>query len=135
MAAHVAAPSREMAVWQWLGAFNDHDLDALLACMASDVVFQPLRLAGGTRSYDGHVGVRRWYRELCHVQPGLRIAVTSIQETGSGQVLAEGALGLEGFPEDDTPFCAMHSVVDGQIVAARHYLTDAPLLEWLGRVR
>ena len=52
---------------------------------------------------------------------------------GEAPVLAVGALTLAGEFEI-APFCALHRIVDGLVVAAHHYLTDPDMLECLGLV-
>ena len=59
--------------------------------------------------------------------------LSDVHGAGDDQVLAVGALALAGEVEI-APFCALHRITDGLIVAAHHYLTDPDMLERLGLV-
>jgi ketosteroid isomerase-like protein len=55
-------------------AFDDRDLDALLAMLDDDVEAFPI-LAGMDGSYHGHDGIRRWWAGLFGTFPDFKAAV------------------------------------------------------------
>jgi SnoaL-like domain len=120
----------EAIVTRWVDAFNERDLEGMLARFHPEVRFHPLRLVGLDGSYRGHDGVRRWFTQLRdeHV-----FVLSEVQGLGNDQVLAVGALALAEGPEI-APLCALHRIRDGLIMAAHHYLTDPDMLDRLGLV-
>ena len=127
------APARD-AIVRWVDAFNQRDLEGMLARFHPEVRFHPLRLVGLDGSYRGHDGVRRWFVRRTQLRHEHVFVLSDVNGVGDDRVLAVGALTLAGEFEI-APFCALHRIVDGLIVAAHHYLTDADMLERLGLVR
>lgn len=117
-----ALQHREL-VSTWVDAFNRRELDGMLACMAADVRFHPLRLSGIERSYRGHDGVRTWLSQLEAMGHDHRIALSELRGGSDGEVLAVGLLRLK---EEDDPsrIWLLERIDKGLIVAAHHYLTD-----------
>ena len=62
-------------------AFNDGDLDALLAVMDPDVEAFP-RLAPIEGGYSGHDGVRRWFESLHAAFPDFHAVVVDVRDLG-----------------------------------------------------
>jgi ketosteroid isomerase-like protein len=62
-------------------AFNDRDLDALLAVMDPEVEGLP-RLAPIEGGYSGHDGVRRWFDSLHAAFPDFHAAVVDVRDLG-----------------------------------------------------
>ena len=124
------APAPEAIVTRWVDAFNERDLEGMLARFHREVRFHPLRLVGLDGSYRGHDGVRRWFTQLRHERV---FVLSDVHGVGDDQVLAVGALALAGGFEI-APLCALHRILNGLIVAAHHYLTDPDMLERLGLV-
>lgn len=115
-------------VQAWIDAFNARSLEAMLDCMSPAVTFQPLRLHGIERTYNGHDGIVRWHDRLVRLQPVYRITVEQLSVPVEVTVLVTGRLTLEGL-DDGAPFWGVHTIEDGQILTARHYLGDADLAE------
>ena len=128
-----AAAAPDALVSGWVDAFNAKDLDGMLARLASDVRFHPLRLSGLDGSYRGHGGVQRWFAQLTRLRYEHVIVMSNVHSSGDDKVLAVGALRLVGNMEI-APFCALHRIVDGVIVAAHHYLSDRAMLEQVGLI-
>ena len=126
------APARD-AIVRWVDAFNGRDLEGMLARFHPEVRFHPLRLVGLDGSYRGHDGVRRWFVRRTQLRHEHVLVLSDVHGAGDDQVLAVGALTLAGDFEV-APFCALHRIADGLIVAAHHYLTDPDMLERLGLV-
>lgn len=128
MATAAATHTPEAIVSRWIDAFNARDLNAMLTCLSSAVDIHPLRLGRLDGAYRGHHGVRAWFAQLGQLGHDHRIAISEIRPTGTGHVLVSGALMIEDDAEAG-PFCAVHQLADGLIVAAHHYLSDPDLLE------
>ena len=64
-----------------IDAFNERDLDALLAMADPDVVTGSL-LADMEGDYHGHAGVRRWWNSLLEILPDFTIEVVDIEDRG-----------------------------------------------------
>ena len=78
-------------------AFDDHDLDALLAMLDDDVEAFPI-LAGMDDGYHGHDGIRRWWAGLLGTFPA---EVVDLHDLGD---LTIAVLRLRGHgAESDTP--------------------------------
>ncbi len=125
--------SQETIVSRWVDAFNARDLDGIVGVLAGNVDFHPLRLPGIAASYRGHDGVREWFTRLRYLHHEYRIVVRETQELGDGRVFATGSLSLAG-ESDIGPFCALHRLDRGLIVAAHQYLTDPDMIESLGLI-
>ena len=124
----------DAVVTSWVTAFNARDLEGMLACLDPDVRFHPLRLIGLDGSYRGHAGVQRWwFAGLTRLHHGDLMVLSDVHATRDGKVLAEGALTL-GRDFEIAWFYALHTIADGLIAAAHHYLTDPDMLERLGLV-
>jgi hypothetical protein len=126
-------PAPEAIVMRWVDAFNKRDLDGMLTRFHPAVRYHPLRLAGLDRSYRGHDGVRRWFVRRTQLRHEHVFVLSDVHGAGDDQVLAIGALTLAGEFEI-APFCALHRIIDGLIIAAHHYLSDPNMLEHLGLV-
>ena len=123
----------ERIVLRCVEAFNARDLEGILACLAEDVRFHPLRLGGVRGCYRGHDGVREWFASLKRWPYDHQIAVADTRVVGGGQVLLRGSLCLDE-QADVGSFCAVHRIRDGLIVAAHQYLSDADMIERLGLI-
>lgn len=125
--------SRQTIVSRSVEAFNARDLDAILAGLARDVEFHPLRLSGIAATYRGHDGVREWLTRLKQLRHEYRIVLHDVRETGDGGVFASGSLSLGGEP-GIWPFCALYQLDGELIVAAHEYLTDPEMIDSLGLI-
>jgi ketosteroid isomerase-like protein len=125
--------SRETIVIRWVDAFNARDIDGILAVLARQVDFHPLRLKGIAASYRGHDGVREWFGRLTRLRHDHRIVLHGTRDLGGGRVFASGALSLVGQPEVG-PFCALHRLERGVIVAVHQYHSDSATAESLGLI-
>ncbi len=110
-------------VQRWIDAFNARDLEGMLSCMSPVVAFQPVRLHGIERTYNGRDGITRWHGRLGRLHLDDRIEVRELTVPGTMTVLAVGRLGVEAL-DSWTPFWGVHTIDDGLIVAARHHRGD-----------
>jgi SnoaL-like domain len=133
MSMPAAAQASEATVSRWMDAFNASDVDAMVACLDPHVDLRPLRLYGLDHAFHGHDGIRAWFAQLRQLGHLHRIVISDIHATGVGHVLASGAL-TTADQADLAPFCGLHRLVDGLIVAAHHYISDLDMLERLGLV-
>ena len=84
-------------------AFDDRDLDALLAVLDEDVEAFPI-LAGLDGGYSGHDGVRRWWAGLLGGFPDINVEVLEVRDLGELTVALVRVSGRGA--ESDTPFDA-----------------------------
>jgi ketosteroid isomerase-like protein len=127
------AQRSETIVVRWVDAFNERDLDRMLACLAPDVDFHPLRLSGLASRYRGHDGVREWFRRSRRLRHQHQIGLCEVRDVGQRQVFAAGSLSLAGEAEIG-PFCALHRIRGGLIAVVYQYLTDPDMIEQLGLI-
>lgn len=118
-----APVSAKRAVIGWHEAFNARDLEAMLELMDPDVDFQPLSLRGDCRTYRGHDGICEWFAVLMECKRKLRIERLTVSAHVTGELIASGML-TRLHCSQPTPFCGVHTVEDGLIVCAYHYLSD-----------
>jgi ketosteroid isomerase-like protein len=84
-------------------AFDDRDLDALLAMLDEDVEAFPI-LAGMEGGFHGHDGVRRWWASLLGTFPDFQAEVVEVRDLGDMTI---ATLHLRGHgAESDTPLDA-----------------------------
>jgi hypothetical protein len=114
-------------------AFNARDLDGMLACLARHVDFHPLRLSRIAASYHGHDGVREWFAQVRQRHDAYRIVLRETRASDGGLVVASGALSLTE-DGDIGPFCALHRIDAGLIVAVYQYLSEPDMIEFLGLI-
>jgi hypothetical protein len=77
---------------QMIDAFNRRDLDAFLALMDADVESEP-RLAFMEGSFQGHDGVRRWWRSLLDAFPDFTAEIVELRDLGE---ITLGAVRIRG---------------------------------------
>jgi len=128
-----AAGPNDAVVLRWAQAFNARDLDGMLACVAEQVDFHPLRLRGVASWYRGRDGVREWFGRLLQGRHEHRIAVCEVRDLGGGKVFVSGSLRI-GDEADIGPVCLLHELDEGMIVTAREYLSDPDTIERLGLI-
>ena len=114
-------------------AFDDRDLDALLAMLDEDVEAFPI-LAGMEGGYHGHDGVRRWWTSLLGTFPDFDAEVVEVRDAGDLTVTALRAKGHGS--GSDTPFVTAFWQVsrfrDGRCIGWRVYTSEAEALEAVG---
>ena len=116
-----------------MAAFNERDLDGMLACLEPKVDFHPVRLTGLDRSYRRHDGVRRWYEQLGQLGHEYVVDVEHLGSDPAGTVVTvAGSLNLEQAAL--APFTAVHTIAGGRVLTARHYLSELDLVEHVGLI-
>jgi ketosteroid isomerase-like protein len=114
-------------------AFNDRDLDAVLATLHDDVEAFP-RLAAVEGGYRGHDGVRRWWAQLLDAFPDFHVEILDVRDLGEFMVLALRVLGRGA--ESDTPVDAavwhVNQFRDGKVIRWRVYTSEGEALEAVG---
>jgi ketosteroid isomerase-like protein len=81
---------------------NRRDLDGFLALMAEDVKADPL-LAGIEGGYEGHDGIRHWWKSVLAAIPDMTIEAVEVRDYGDELVLAVVHIQGHG-AESATPF-------------------------------
>jgi ketosteroid isomerase-like protein len=114
-------------------AFDDRDLDALLAMLDDDVEAFPI-LAGMDGGYRGHDGIRRWWAELFGTFPDFKAEVVEVRDFGD---LTIAVLRVRGHgAESDTPVDAAAWHVSqfrhGKCIGWRVYTSEREALEAAG---
>jgi ketosteroid isomerase-like protein len=121
----------EAVVSAWIDAFNARDVDGMVACLAADAEFHPLRLHRLERRYRGHEGFRRWFSQLERLGVEERLVAARFDATDPGCVRAIGSLQSVDEP-NAAPFYGVHQLSDGLIATAHHYLSDPAVLAEVG---
>ena len=123
-AAHVAVVKR------WFEAWNDGDLEGMLACMHPNIEFRPLMPRGALVA--GHDGFRAWRRERIAGTSDLQMECDETQPLDSARVLVRGEIRISRKDRSGIDFTAIYTVRDGLIVSAEQYLSDPQLMKQLG---
>ena len=130
----VAALSRAQAVElaeRYVAAYNDRDLDAMLAVQDENVVSHPTRFTGAA-SHVGHEGVRAWWEAMVAADRWFEVVISEIRQPDHDRVAILGAIYDHG--ELVSPWCVVIRVCNGLIVESRSYLSERDLLEQLGLI-
>ena len=113
----------------YVAAYNDRDLDAMLALQDENVVSYPARLVDQQR-FNGHAGVRAWWQAMVDSGRWYHVEVRDIRQLGPDRVVLLGEIAQDGEPLG--PWSAVVRYRDGLITESRTYLTDTQLLDTLG---
>ena len=114
-------------------AFNERDLDALLALMHEDVEGAP-PLASIEGSYHGHVGIRRWWESLFSGLPDFTIEIVEVWDLGEATVavLQNRAHGVSSEALVEQRLWLAGRWRDGKVAWWRTFHTEAEALEAVG---
>ena len=113
---------------RYVGAYNDRDLDAMLAVLDENVVSHPAPLFG-QRRHCGHEGVREWWQVMVASGRWYEVAVREVRQLEPDRLAILGELRDHG--ELLSPWGVLVRVRNGLIVESRSYLSDNDLLESL----
>ncbi len=113
---------------RYVGAYNDRDLETMLALQHEHVVSYPAALFGH-RPRSGHAGVREWWEEMVASGRWYEVVVSEIRLLGSDRLAILGEIRDKG--ELLSPWGVVVRVRDGLILESRSYLSDKELLESL----
>jgi hypothetical protein len=164
-APQLAPPSAlEVLGRAFVQAYNDRDVEAMVALTHSEVVGNPSRpLGGGT--YRGHAGLRTWWQNMAARGSWYEIAVSGVQQVerrlddrrgpGAGAPHRPAAVATDQRANERRqvkahklamfgdicmdgeplgPWAAVLIVQDGLIIRQRSYLSTRSLLEEIGIV-
>jgi uncharacterized protein len=125
------------AVRAWIAAFNRRDADAILELAHPQVDYRPYLAAvsGGSGSYHGHGGLRRYLRDLDEAWSTFEAQIHSLRPVGE-HVLMEGRLratGRKSGVEVDAEMAWLHSFRDGKYARLRIFLDPAEAAEAAAR--
>jgi ketosteroid isomerase-like protein len=123
-AAHVAV------VIRWFEAWNNGDLEGMLACMDRRIEFRPAMPHGAV--IVGHPAFAEWRRERTAGPADLQMAVLGTQALDAARVLVTGEIRISRQDRSGIPFTAIYTVGDELIVSAEQYLSDPQLMRQLG---
>lgn len=110
----------------YVGAYNDRDLEAMIALQHEDVVSRPSRLFDH-ESHRGHAGVRAWWEMMERNGRWYRVDVREVRLLGPDRVAALGDIFERR--EKLSPWGVVFRVRDGLIVESRSYLSGDELLD------
>jgi len=116
----------------YVAAYNDRDLDAMLALQHERVVSYPSPLFT-LRRLTGHEGVRAWWEAMVLSGRWYEVAVHDIRELGPDRVVILGEIRDRG--ERLSPWGVVVRVRNGLIIESHSYLSDEELLDELGLLR
>jgi ketosteroid isomerase-like protein len=128
----VGSPACE-TVLRAIDAYNERDLDALLAEMHPEIVLQPPLTALAGNVYRGHDGVAQWLTDLDETFERTHIEPVEVEDVG-GLVLALTTFSVEGRLPLESELGLLCDMRDGLIVSwAGHF--DHPTARAEARVR
>jgi ketosteroid isomerase-like protein len=125
------------AVREWINAFNRRDAEAILELAHPDVDYRPYlaALSGGSGSYHGHRGLRRYLHDLDEAWSAFEAQIHSLRAVGE-HVLMEGRLrarGRKSGVEVDAEMAWLHSFRDGKYARLRIFQDSAEAAEAAAR--
>jgi ketosteroid isomerase-like protein len=115
----------------YVAAYNERDLEAMLALQDENVVSHPSRLFE-QESHRGHDGVRAWWRAMVRSDRWYRVAVREIRLLDADRVAVLGDIWQD--EELLSPWGVVVRVRGGLIVESHSYLSDDDLLDRLGLI-
>ena len=114
-------------------AFNDRDLDAVLAGLHDEVEAFP-RLAAVEGGYRGHDGIRRWWAQLLGTFPDFHVEILEVRDLGEFIVVALRLRGRGG--ESDAPVDAavwhVNQLRNGKVIRWHVYASESEALDAVG---
>jgi ketosteroid isomerase-like protein len=113
----------------YVAAYNDRDLEAMLALQDENVVSHPARLFG-RRPHVGHAGVRAWWKAMEASGRWYEVVVRDVRLLEPDRIVVLGDLRDDG--GHLSPWGVVVRVREGLIVESRSYLSDEELLNALG---
>jgi ketosteroid isomerase-like protein len=113
---------------RYVGAYNERDLDAMLAVQDENVVSYPAPIFGRL-PHTGHAGVREWWGVMVASGRWYDVVVNEVRVLGPDRCAFLGEIHDRG--ELVSPWGVVVRVRDGLIVESRSYLSDTALLESL----
>lgn len=114
-------------------AFDDRDLDALLAVLDVDVEAFPI-LAGMEGGYRGHDGIRRWWASLLGTFPDFHAEISELRDLGdvTFAVLRLQGRGTGSDTPVDAPAWQVTQFRESRCVGWRVYTSEREALEAAG---
>jgi hypothetical protein len=116
----------------YVAAYNDRDLEAMLALQDEQVISYPSPLFGHRR-LAGHEGVRTWWEAMVASGRWYEVVAHDIRELRPDRVVILGEIRDRG--ERLSPWGVVVRVRNGLIIESHSYLSDGELLEELGLLR
>jgi ketosteroid isomerase-like protein len=117
----------------YVAAYNERDLDAMLAVLDPDVVAYPSPLFERRPANVGHDGVRAWWQTMIDADRWYEVVVSHIRQAADGQWAIVGEIQQDG--QFESPWLLVFRIRDGLISESRSYLSDEQVVAELGRLR
>lgn len=112
---------------RFVAAYNDQDLEAMLALLDEHVAIHPAPLFERRPHYSGHAGVREWWETMLASGRWYQVVVTEVRRVESDRWAILGEIHDEG--EVLSPWIVLLRVRNALITESRSYLSDEGLLD------
>jgi hypothetical protein len=112
---------------RYVAAYNDRDLEAMLALLDEHAVIHPAPLFERRPRYTGRAGVREWWETMLASGRWYEVVMTKVRELGDDQWAVLGEIRDEG--DLLSPWIVLLRVRGALIIESRSYLSDEGLLD------
>jgi ketosteroid isomerase-like protein len=116
----------------YVAAYNERDLDAMLAVLDPDVIAHPSPLFERRPANIGHDGVRVWWQTMIDAGRWYEVVISRIRAAADGQWAIVGEIQQDG--ESQSPWLLIFRLRNGLICESRSYLSDEAVVVELGRL-
>ncbi len=122
-------PDEAVALAQrYVEAYNNRDLDAMLACQDENIVSTPSRLFRN-RPHTGHAGVRAWWAAMETTGQWYTVVIREIRPLDKERIAVLGE--IRDGEQLLSPWAVLIRIRNGLITESHSYLSDEELLEEL----
>lgn len=114
---------------RYVGAYNERDLDAMLAVQDENIVSYPAPLFGHRphTPFTGHAGVREWWKTMVASGRWYHVSIGEVRQIEPDRFAILGTIHDKGEPI--SPWGVLVRIRHGLIVESHSYLSDSELLE------
>ncbi len=116
---------------RFIEAFNRRDAEGLIVLTDEAIKFHPTPLAGGSRTYLGHAGIRQWVADLNAANASHQVRILEIRPRDETSFVMLTEVLIEDKVISPSAMLA-HFGEDGLLIEAQAYLSDQATLRGLG---
>jgi hypothetical protein len=124
------APDLHALAVAWIDAWNERDVEALVALADQSIELHPLRLRSLGEGYEGHDGLREWMAAIEDAGHEHRITLEGFHELKGDRIVLEGQVTIGG--RFTSPYSGIYEFEAGRVKVMSHYFTPLSLLESIG---